>query len=131
VASGGGSPQASATTCATVAAPTGGLPGMRVLSRNSPSGPASAKRCCRATHRATDIDPHIAWWWRRRAGSGGVERTCVEPLASANGRPVQQAATPSDAIAPSRVYRVHSTARILFVLCMKNRMAPALCESAE
>jgi hypothetical protein len=42
----GGSPQVSATTRATVSAGIGGLPGLRVLSRSSPSGPSSAKRCC-------------------------------------------------------------------------------------
>ena len=42
----GGSPQVSATTRATVPARIGGLPGLRVLSRSNPSGPASAKRCC-------------------------------------------------------------------------------------
>ena len=35
---------------ATVAAASGFLPGLRVLSRNSPSTPCSAKRCC---HRHT------------------------------------------------------------------------------
>ena len=46
VASCGGSPQVSATTRATVSAEIGGLPGLRVLSRSSPSAPSSAKRCC-------------------------------------------------------------------------------------
>ena len=46
VVPGGGSPQLSATTRAAVSAGIGALPGFRVLSRNSPSGPASAKRCC-------------------------------------------------------------------------------------
>ncbi len=36
----------SATTRAAVSAGIGGLPGLRVLSRNRPSTPASAKRCC-------------------------------------------------------------------------------------
>ena len=46
VASPGGSPQASATTRRTTASGVGGLPGFLVLSRTSPSTPASAKRCC-------------------------------------------------------------------------------------
>ena len=46
VASPGGSPQVSATTRRTVASGVGGLPGFLVLSRTSPSTPASAKRCC-------------------------------------------------------------------------------------
>src|ERR1700735_1320724 len=46
VTPGGASPQLSATTRATVPAGIGGLPGLRVLSRSHPSGPASAKRCC-------------------------------------------------------------------------------------
>ena len=46
VASPGGSAQVSATTCRTSSSPGGGLPGFLVLSRSSPSTPASAKRCC-------------------------------------------------------------------------------------
>ena len=42
----GGSVQVSATTCAVVSAASGALPGLRVLSRNRPSTPLSAKRCC-------------------------------------------------------------------------------------
>ena len=46
----GGSVQVNATTCAVVSAASGALPGLRVLSRNRPSTPLSAKRCC---HRHT------------------------------------------------------------------------------
>ena len=46
VVPGGGSPHVSATTCATLSAGIGRLPGLRVLSRSNPSGPSSAKRCC-------------------------------------------------------------------------------------
>src|SRR5256885_12042345 len=42
----GGSMQVNATTCAVVSAASGALPGLRVLSRNRPSTPLSAKRCC-------------------------------------------------------------------------------------
>jgi hypothetical protein len=38
------------TTRATVSAGVAGVPGGRVLSRNSPAGPSSANRCC---HRQT------------------------------------------------------------------------------
>ena len=46
VASPDGSAQVIATTRAVVSAGSGGVPGGRVLSRKSPSTPASAKRCC-------------------------------------------------------------------------------------
>ena len=46
VVSAGGSAQVSATTRCTTASGVGGLPGFLVLSCNSPSTPASAKRCC-------------------------------------------------------------------------------------
>ena len=39
-------PHVSATTCATLSAGIGRLPGLRVLSRSNPSGPSSTKRCC-------------------------------------------------------------------------------------
>ena len=42
VASPGGAPQVSATTRRTLSSGVGALPGLRVLSRNSPSTPASA-----------------------------------------------------------------------------------------
>jgi hypothetical protein len=62
VAPGGGSPQVSATARATVSAGIGGLPGLRVLSRSSPSGPSSAKRCCQrhTTGRLTSVLPLAA-----------------------------------------------------------------------
>ena len=46
----GGAVQVNATTRAVVSAAIGALPGLRVLSRNKPSIPLSAKRCC---HRHT------------------------------------------------------------------------------
>jgi hypothetical protein len=46
VASPGASAHGSASTFATVSANKGVLPGLRVLSRNKPSTPASANRCC-------------------------------------------------------------------------------------
>src|SRR5204863_3855032 len=53
----GGSVQVSATTCAVVSAAIGALPGLRVLSRNRPSTPLSAKRCChRHYRRPADAD---------------------------------------------------------------------------
>ena len=57
----GGGPQVSATTRATISAATGGVPGLRVLSRSRPSGPASAKRCCQrqTMGRLTPTSPAI------------------------------------------------------------------------
>src|SRR4029079_14110764 len=46
VASPGGGPSAKSTTRCTVAAGSGGLPGLRVLSRVSPSTPSAMKRAC-------------------------------------------------------------------------------------
>ena len=46
VASPGGLAQVIATTCATVSAAIGALPGLRVLSRSRPPTPSSANRCC-------------------------------------------------------------------------------------
>src|SRR5436305_5980321 len=46
----GGAVHVNATTCAVVSAAIGAFPGLRVLSRNRPSTPLSAKRCC---HRHT------------------------------------------------------------------------------
>jgi hypothetical protein len=46
VAPPGASVQGSSSTFTTVAGDSGGLPGLRVLSRNRPSTPASANRCC-------------------------------------------------------------------------------------
>jgi hypothetical protein len=56
VASPGGAPQVSATTRCTVASGVRGLPGCLVLSRSSPSTPASAKRCCHR-HTAGRLSP--------------------------------------------------------------------------
>jgi hypothetical protein len=42
----GGAVQVNATTRAVVSTAIGALPGLRVLSRNKPSIPLSAKRCC-------------------------------------------------------------------------------------
>src|SRR5690348_17660577 len=49
----GGSVHVSATTCAVVSAAIGALPGLRVLSRNTPSTPLSAKRCCQRSEEHT------------------------------------------------------------------------------
>src|ERR1700750_1209389 len=47
----GGLVHVSATTCAVVSAAIGAFPGLRVVSRNRPSTPLSAKRCLPAPHR--------------------------------------------------------------------------------
>jgi hypothetical protein len=60
VTPGSGAPQVSATTRATVPAGTGGLPGLRVLSRSNPSGPSSAKRCCQRQTIKPSGDWHLS-----------------------------------------------------------------------
>jgi len=66
----GGSVQVSAATRAVTSAAIGALPGLRVLSRNRPSTPLSAKRCC---HRHT------------------VGRQCLAPPAAPNADPPRRA----------------------------------------
>src|SRR5436305_1892608 len=65
VARRGGLPHGSARILATVAAGSGFLPGLGVLSRNRPSTPCSANRCC---HRHTA--GRLASVWRATASTG-------------------------------------------------------------
>src|SRR5665647_3506544 len=53
VASPGGGPNAKSTTRCTVSVDSGGLPGLRVLSRNSPSTPSAMNRACQV--QTTDL----------------------------------------------------------------------------
>ena len=57
VVSPGGAPRVSSTTAPTVSAGSGALPGLRVLSRSSPSTPASMKRPASATRTASTRPP--------------------------------------------------------------------------
>ncbi|MGH7120801.1 MAG: hypothetical protein ACREFP_17750 [Acetobacteraceae bacterium] len=66
VAARGGSVQFSVTTHATISAGSGGMPGLRDLSRNRPSTPCSAKRCRQRQTIGRFISIVIA---ARRAGS--------------------------------------------------------------
>src|SRR6266849_5900281 len=68
----GGSVQVSATTRAVVSAAIGAVPGLRVLSRNRPSTPASAKRCCQR-HTVGRLTPDALRNPLRRSPIGGGE----------------------------------------------------------
>ena len=55
VVSPGGSSSVSATTRSATSGPSGGMREGRVLSRNSPSTPSSAKRCCQRQTQVFDL----------------------------------------------------------------------------
>jgi len=70
----GGSVQVSATIRAVVSAAIGALPGLRVLSRNRPSTPASAKRCCQR-HTVGRLTPML--WAARCTDPRSVEASTM------------------------------------------------------
>ena len=70
VASPGGSEQVNSSTFATVLAESGALPGLRVLSRKSPSTPCSPYLCCQR-HTAGRLSAGSARHFEDRQAFGG------------------------------------------------------------
>jgi hypothetical protein len=120
VVSCGGSAQVSATTRATVSAEIGGLPGLRVLSRSSPSVPSSAKR---PDHRTADTQQrcHALHWITARP-----TRALPAPGQYVFAAGCDPRRSPQVAPYPTR-----SQSRRPSVPCEENRTALTICESAE
>src|SRR5580704_18798666 len=125
----GGLVHVSATTCAVVSAAIGALPGLRVLARNKPSTPLSAKRCCHR-HTVGRLTPMLC-------ATSCAE--CRSAEASAMRRPLPMFARP--------VVVGHDRRQLLALRCAQNHayccaMAPSsghgqyrisrcVCESSE
>lgn len=123
VSPGGGSPQVSATTHATVSAAIDGLPGLRVLSRSRTSSIFLGKALLPAPHHgAPDIE--LGRHLLHRSASCRIKNDPGRSIICPAG--CDPTRSPQADAAPAR-----STTRILFVPCQQTRTSHPHCESRE